>query len=130
MEWSPAAPSPPDKHGILAALKADSKERDMPKGYWVVSGDVTDPEGYKAYMAANKTALVKYGARFLVRGGKSEVVEGRGHSRTVVVEFKDFDTALACYHSPEYAAAKASRDGKADLNIAVIEGYDGPQPGA
>jgi uncharacterized protein (DUF1330 family) len=64
----------------LAALKADSKERDMPKGYWVVSGDVTDPEGYKAYIAANATALTKYGARFLVRGGKSEVVEGRSLS--------------------------------------------------
>ncbi len=102
----------------------------MPKGYWVVSGEVTDPEGYKAYIAANATALTKYGARFLVRGGRSEVVEGRGYSRTVVVEFKDFDTASACYRSPEYAEAKAFRDGKAELNIAVIEGYDGPQPGA
>jgi len=102
----------------------------MPKSYWVVSGDVTDLEGYKAYIAANATALTKYGARFLVRGGKSEVVEGRGYSRTVVVEFKDFDTALACYHSPEYEEAKAFREGEADLNIAVIEGYDGPQPGA
>ena len=42
-----------------------------------------------------------------------------------MVEFKDFDTALACYHSPEYAEAKAFVEGKADLNIAVIEGYDG-----
>ena len=25
----------------------------MAKGYWVVFADVTDPEGYKAYQAAN-----------------------------------------------------------------------------
>ena len=49
----------------------------MPKGYWVVSGDVTDPEGYKAYVAENAKAFGKYGAPFLARGGSSEVVEGR-----------------------------------------------------
>jgi len=33
----------------------------MPKGYWVVFADVTDPEGYKGYMAANAKALAKHG---------------------------------------------------------------------
>jgi len=100
----------------------------MPKGYWVVSGDVSDPEGYQSYMAENAKAFSKYGARFLARGGKSEIVEGAGRSRTVVLEFRDFDAALNCYRSPEYAAAKVLRDGKAELNIVVVEGYDGPQP--
>jgi uncharacterized protein (DUF1330 family) len=100
----------------------------MPKGYWVISGEVADPEGYKAYVAENANAFAKHGARFLARGGKSEVVEGRGHSRTVVIEFKDFDPALTCYRSPEYAKAKELREGRADLNIAIVEGYDGPQP--
>jgi uncharacterized protein (DUF1330 family) len=63
-----------------------------------------------------------------VRGFRSEVVEGRGHSRTVVIEFKDFETALACDHSPEYAKAKEFRQGRADMNIVIVEGYDGPQP--
>jgi len=36
----------------------------MPKGYWVVFADVTDPEGYKGYMAANAKALAKHGGRF------------------------------------------------------------------
>ena len=101
----------------------------MPKSYWVISGDVTDPEGYKAYIAENANAFAKYGARFLVRGGRSDVVEGRGRSRTVVIEFNDFETALACYHSPEYAKAKALRQGKADLNVVVVEGYEGTPPG-
>jgi uncharacterized protein (DUF1330 family) len=100
----------------------------MSKGYWVVTGEVTDPEGYKAYVAENANAFAKYGARFLARGGKSEVVEGQGHSRTVVLEFKDFDTALACYRSPEYARARELREGRAEMNITVVEGYDGPQP--
>jgi uncharacterized protein (DUF1330 family) len=100
----------------------------MAKGYWIVRGEVTDPEAYKAYVAANAAAFHKFGARFLVRGGKHEVVEGAGRSRNVVIEFADYASALACYHSAEYAAAKALRMGAASIDITVIEGYEGPQP--
>jgi uncharacterized protein (DUF1330 family) len=100
----------------------------MAKGYWVVSVDVSDPEGYKLYVAENAKAFRKYGARFLVRGGKAEAVEGTGRSRNVVIEFKDHATALACYHSPEYAKAIDLRRNKAVADIIVVEGYDGPQP--
>ena len=100
----------------------------MTKGYWIVAGDVSDPEGYKQYVAENAKAFRKYGARFLVRAGKSEVVEGTVRSRNVVIEFKDYATALECYNSPEYAKALELRKGRAVIDIVVIEGYDGPQP--
>src|SRR5215218_10281560 len=101
----------------------------MAKGYWVVRVDVTDPEGYKAYVAGNAAVFNKYGARFLVRGGPFEAPEGTPRSRNIVLEFKDYATALACYRSPEYAEAKALRDGRAAADLIIIEGYDGPQPG-
>jgi uncharacterized protein (DUF1330 family) len=44
-----------------------------------------------------------------------------------VLEFKDYATALACYRSPEYAKAKALRAGAVDIDIIIVEGYDGPQ---
>jgi uncharacterized protein (DUF1330 family) len=97
----------------------------MAKGYWIAGVDVTDPEGYKEYVAANAVAFQKYGARFIVRGGRFEAPEGSPRSRNVVLEFKDYDTALACYRSPEYAAAKALRDGRAEANLIIIEGHDG-----
>lgn len=97
----------------------------MPKGYWIARVDVTDPEGYKEYVAANAAAFSKYGAKFLIRGGRFEAPEGTPRARNIVIEFKDYETALACYHSPEYAAAKAKRDGRANADLIVIEGYDG-----
>jgi uncharacterized protein (DUF1330 family) len=100
----------------------------MAKAYWIGRVDVSDPDGYKDYVAANAAAFRKYGARFLVRGGQFEVPEGTARSRNVVLEFQDYATALACYHSPEYAAAKALRDGRAVADMLIIEGYDGPQP--
>jgi uncharacterized protein (DUF1330 family) len=103
----------------------------MPKGYWIAHVSISDPDGYKAYVAANAEAFDKYGAEFLVRAGQNTIVEGemRG-DRHVVIAFLSYQAALDCYHSPEYAKAKAIRAEAAMSDIVIIEGYDGPQPGA
>ena len=49
-------------------------------------------------------------------------------SRLVVIEFKDYATALACYRSPEYAKAILLRKDVSLADFTVIEGYDGVQP--
>ena len=85
------------------------------KGYWIAHVDITDPEGYKAYMAADAAPFGKFGARFLVRGGRQEVVEGKLRSRTVVLEFPSYEAALGCYRSPEYQAAAKLRAGQGRL---------------
>jgi len=100
----------------------------MAKGYWIASVDVSNEEGYKPYAAANAAIFKKFGGRFIIRGGKSETVEGKARSRNVVIEFPDYASALACYNSPEYQANILVRKPHADGNILVIEGYDGPQP--
>ena len=98
------------------------------KGYWIGRVDVSDPEAYKAYLAANAVAFAKYGAKFVVRGGTFESMEGTSRARNVVIEFADYATALACYRSPEYAHAITLRQGNSVADILVIEGYEGPQP--
>src|SRR2546423_14413275 len=98
----------------------------MAKGYWIGRVDVTNPEGYKDYVAATAGPFRKYGGRFLVRGGAFECMEGASRARNVVIEFKDYATALACYRSPEYASAMALRLPHSIADIIVIEGYDAP----
>jgi uncharacterized protein (DUF1330 family) len=100
----------------------------MAKCYWIANIDVTDMDGYKAYVVANAIPFKQFGAHFLIRSGKSEAVEGKFRSRIVVIEFPSYDAALNCYQSPEYQKAKALRMGKGVGEIVVIEGYDGPQP--
>ena len=102
----------------------------MPKGYWIPQIDISNPEGYKAYMAATPLAHEKYHGVALVRGGKMEIVEGRGRGRCVLREFPDFATALACYRSDEYRRAKPLRLSHSLCDFIVVEGYDGPQPPA
>jgi uncharacterized protein (DUF1330 family) len=105
-----------------------NKENPMAKGYWIGRVDVTDPEKYKNYVAANAKAFKKYGARFLVRGGCFENPEGTCRSRNVVIEFPSYQEALDCYNSPEYQAALQFRLPVSTGDILIIEGYDGPQP--
>lgn len=94
----------------------------MPKGYWVVRVSVHNAENYPEYVEAARPAFEKYGAHFHVRGGRFLAPEGVARDRNVVVEFKDFDTALACYESPEYSAARAIRQANADADFLIVEG--------
>ena len=100
----------------------------MTKGYWIARLDVTDQDKYDTYRVLNAAAFKKYGARFLVRGGEFEVREGTGRSRNVVIEFPSLQAARECYDSQEYNVAKAARENAADIDVVIVEGYDGPQP--
>ena len=102
----------------------------MAKGYWIARVDVSDPEAYKEYVAANAIAFAKFGGRFIVRGGKFEAVDGASRQRNVVVEFPSYETALACLNSPEYRHAYKLRANASVGDTVVVEGYDGPQPGS
>jgi uncharacterized protein (DUF1330 family) len=100
----------------------------MPKGYWLPQIDVSNMDGYKAYMAATPPAHEKYRGVALVRGGRLELVEGRVRSRCVIREFPDYASALACYASDEYQRARPLRLPHSQCDFVIVEGYDGVQP--
>ena len=100
----------------------------MPKAYWIVRVSVRDAEHYPDYLAAARPAFEKFGARFIVRGGAFETMEGSARDRNVVVEFENRETALACYRSPEYQENIKRRQPHSIADLIIIEGYDGPQP--
>ena len=101
----------------------------MAKGYWIARVDVHDLEAYKGYVAANAAPIAKFGGRFLVRAGRFENPEGASRARNVVLEFPSYQAALDCYRSPEDQAAVQIRLPVSTVDMVVIEGYDGPQPG-
>jgi uncharacterized protein (DUF1330 family) len=91
--------------------------------YVLVDVDVTDPERYDRYRHLAGPSVEQYGGRYLARGGASEVLEGdRVPNRLVVLAFPDADAARRWYHSPEYGAAKAIRDGAAIGSFILVEG--------
>ena len=98
------------------------------KGYWIGRVDVNDLEQYKRYVEANAAPFHEYGAKFLVRGGRFECVEGDSRSRNVVIEFPSYEQAMACYRSPGYQAAIELRAPASVIDLIIIEGYEGTQP--
>jgi uncharacterized protein (DUF1330 family) len=91
--------------------------------YIVVQVDVKDPVRYADYRTMVPPTLAKYGGRFIVRGGKTETLEGDwAPKRFVVVEFPNVEQAKAWWASPEYAEAKALRQATSETLMIVAEG--------
>jgi uncharacterized protein (DUF1330 family) len=91
--------------------------------YLLVEAEVTDPARYERYRQLAPPAIAKYGGRYLVRGGATEVLEGDWRpTRIVVVEFPNADAARRFYDSPEYEIARAERAGAARMNFVLVEG--------
>ena len=96
----------------------------MPKGYIIGHVTVNDPEDYQEYMRRNTPILTGLGGRFLIRGGQSEILEGTGKDRHVVVEFPDYDSARAAYNDPEYQKVARIRHRTASSDIILVEGTE------
>ena len=92
------------------------------KGYFIGRINVHNQESYKEYAKKAGEAVKKFGGNFLARGGKHQIMEGLEHTRHVIIEFKDFQTAVNFYNSKEYSEARAIRKNKAEFNGVIVEG--------
>ena len=90
--------------------------------YWIAHVTVSDAAAYAGYQALAPAAFAAHGARFLARGGASEVLEGPEMDRHVVIAFPSLEAARNCYRSPEYQAARRRRDGAAVAHVVLVEG--------
>ena len=96
----------------------------MAKGYWMFHTTVTDAQVYKNYVDRDGQAFDKCGAWFLVRGGEFRLVEGSTQQRHVIIEFESYESACACYHSPEYQSALEFRRAAAVTDLIIVKGMD------
>ena len=93
----------------------------MPKVYIVASINVTDPEGYEAYVNAAVKVTKKVGGKLLVSGGRTEAIEGKFHNRIVVIEFESMEAARAA--ASGYSALRDTRGTSApDYDSVIVEG--------
>ena len=91
--------------------------------YVIVDITVTDPERYEDYKKLAPPAIAAYGGKYVVRGGKSEKLEGNWEpNRIVILEFESTEKAKEFINSPEYREARALRHETASSNMIVVEG--------
>jgi uncharacterized protein (DUF1330 family) len=90
----------------------------------IVVAKVADREAFIMGYAAAAAALVeRFGGRYLLRGPGAELLEGNfGDGASVVIsEWPDRESARRFWNSPDYAEAKALRQGIADCQVLLIE---------
>jgi uncharacterized protein (DUF1330 family) len=91
--------------------------------YVIAEVDVTNPAGYESYRPLAGASIAQYGGKFLVRGGKAELIEGtQPPARIVVIEFADMEAAKRWYNSPEYQEALKIRLANSTGRVIFAEG--------
>ena len=66
--------------------------------------------------------LAPFGGRFIVHGGRVEVLEGSWTGHLVVLEFPDMDAARGWYRSPAYQAIVRLRTDNSEGDTVLVEG--------
>ena len=85
--------------------------------------EITDQAKVERYLAGVFATVEQYGGRYLVLGGKSDLVEGDWQPvYPVIVEFADGEQAQRWYSSPEYEPLKALRLAGTRSNAVFLEG--------
>ncbi len=93
------------------------------KGYIVcVYETIKDDDALNNYAIKARSAVEKYDGKFLVRGGKNIVTEGKNFVRTAVIEFNSFEKAKEFFYSLEYQAAHGLLKDTVIRNHQIIEG--------
>jgi len=91
--------------------------------YVIVEIDIADPVGYEEYKRLAGATVEKYGGQYIVRGGRTEVLEGDWKpNRVVVLQFDSAQRAKDWLNSEEYREPRKMRHRTARTNMILVEG--------
>lgn len=114
--------------GLAVAQVMPAQQAKVPPAYIIaeVEKDPTkpqDPAASRKYAEETPKLLAGFGARYVIRGGKVETLEGdtpKGY--IVVIGFDSVDKARGWYYSPAYEAIKPIRQNSTKSRLLLVEG--------
>jgi uncharacterized protein (DUF1330 family) len=84
--------------------------------------EVNDPAKLEQYAAGVLPIVERYGGRYVLMGGKCDVVEGQWRpTYPVMIEFPSLEQAYAWYNSEEYREFKELRLSAGKYNAVFME---------
>ena len=99
------------------------KAQKSPTAFYIAEVfEVSNPDDFKTYAAGVPATVEKYGGHFVVRGGKTEALEGEPPKRIIVMSFESMAAAKRWYASPEYSAIRPIRQRSAKARGFIVEG--------
>ena len=92
-------------------------------GFAIFNIEIKKPEQYKEYIEKVKPIAEIYGGEYVVKAGKTTIVEGTwNYPRTVVIKFPSYEKALEWYNSEKYKPIKQIRLENSIGNGIIIKG--------
>lgn len=108
--------------GVAGAEAIHAQQVKAPPAYMIADVDVTDSTTFQKYADKVPATLAPFGAQYLVRGGKTQALEGEAPKRVVVIAFASAEKAPGWYDSPAYDAIKSIRQSAAKSRLFIVEG--------
>jgi uncharacterized protein (DUF1330 family) len=103
----------------LSIASAQSK----PHAFIVAEVDVHDTAAYRPYAQRAAQIVAQYGGHYIVRGGKTESIEGaKPANRIAIIEFPSLEALDRFESSPEYRAVVDIRHKNATSRVFAVEG--------
>lgn len=91
--------------------------------YVIVEIEIVDPVGYEEYKNLAGASVEKYGGKYIVRGGATEVLEGDWKpKRIVILQFDSMKRAKEWLTCEEYREPRKMRHRTAKTNMILVEG--------
>ena len=90
--------------------------------FMFIQAEITNLEQFMEYSKRAPALIEKYGGRYRCMRGEVEQLEGKPDNRKIVVsEWPSMDAAREFWHSDEYQALKAVREGAAEIDVYLVE---------
>jgi len=97
--------------------------------YLIAVVEVHDAERYREYIERVPALIEKHGGRYLVRGGRMEVLEGDwSPPRIAIIEFPSRDAAHAFFADPDYEPYRRLRQAVTTSDLVLVDGVTDPRP--
>src|ERR1700730_11443397 len=110
--------------GAVSVMAVHAQEAKMPPAYLIAETEVTDRAAFQKYAEKVPETLAPFrgSSHYVVRGGKTQALEGQPPKGIVVIAFDSTEKALAWYNSPAYEAIKSIRHRASGGRLYLAEG--------
>lgn len=108
--------------GVVGATAIHARQVKPVPGYVIAEVDVHDPTAVQKYVEKVPATLAPFNHQTLVRGGKTQSLEGEPPKLMVVLAFDSAAKAREWYDSPTYQAILPIRVNATKSRLFIVEG--------
>jgi uncharacterized protein (DUF1330 family) len=108
--------------GAVCARVIQAQQVKLAPGYFIAEVEVTDPAMAQKYGEKVPATLAPFNHHYVVRGGKTQSLEGEPPKHIVIIAFDSVEKAREWYDSPAYQTVKPLRLSAATSRVFIAEG--------